>query len=341
MKKMLLPIFGFCLIWPALPLRAEESAPATPEVTIQVTPAPAPKPSFNLKGFVKAWAQVSEDPSDKGLDQGTLMLKSSRLIVQGQASDEVSVQLVSELAGGIKVLDAYASWKASPHYTLVGGQFKFPFGKDRMETPASLERVDYSGVTARITNRVAVNGWDDGFMAKAQWGPVKFDAAIFQGQGPNQATPSARDEREYSATLEWVALPGLKLGGSFYDGQDLAFTNRPDFVTAAYLVGQVGAADLSVEYLAQHWGKYGVISQLGYKIADKYKVFVYYDRVEDPRDLPGAGLGHSGGRSEQGLGLICDHVKGLRLTLQVSGANAGPDQTPRSTQAVAQALARF
>lgn len=290
-----------------------------------------------INGFIKAWATLGENNS-RAVRQAGLLLKSARVKIAAEPGEGIKAVIVPELAGGLQLLDAYAVWEALPGLlSIEAGQFKIPFGQDRMETPASLERVDYSMIDKAILPR---NAWDDGFMLTLKGAGLKADLAAFEGLGPNLALPAgsatgSREMQEFSGSLEYAVAEGIAVGASAYSGLNgAASTSQCGCVGGAHARAKVGPADLRAELIHQNAGRYGVSVVPGWRLDESLKLLAYYDHVEDP-------LGNALARTSVGGGLLFQLNAAIRLNLEMGGSSAGPSESPENFGAVFQALAKF
>lgn len=97
--------------------------------------------ALETSGFLQSRVSLTEG-SDPSLNTVGINLQHLRVRLAGEAAPGVSVAVMPEMAGGFQLLDAYADWSPRPDggVSLRVGQFKFPFGLDRMAGPQALWR---------------------------------------------------------------------------------------------------------------------------------------------------------------------------------------------------------
>jgi hypothetical protein len=191
--------------------------------------------NIKLNGFAQAWETLGEGSNSvaqgPSYNQTGTMLKRLRLKMTADVYDGLSVVVLPELAGttGFQLLDGYMQADLSKYIvdfnlpiTVTFGQFKTPFGLNRMYTPPQLVFVDYSSISNNIFG--SNNFWDDGLMVSwAQPKLFKLDVAAVDGQGINLATPTSyfntNGIQDGVARLDLQFIDGLNFGGSVYYGE--------------------------------------------------------------------------------------------------------------------------
>ena len=207
--------------------------------------------ALKVNGLVQDWASLGENGKADYVDAGDLV-RHLRLRLDAGVGDGIDVVVMPELAGGVNLLDAYAALEMDKGVDTWGipvtatvGQFKVPFGLNRMSTPGQLALVDYSSLAARIFNLAAAGptaGWDDGIMLTvlpAAW--ARVDAAWIEGLGANQpgsaTNPGTKAIQDFSGKLELTPWAGLDLGVSLYQGQLYTAPGSVDFRTPKLFTG--------------------------------------------------------------------------------------------------------
>jgi len=167
-------------------------------------------------GTVPAGAARLRSAHDSGVgEQGTFSLRRTRLVVQGDVSDRVSVYVQSDLAAAVngqsngerrehfaQLRDAYADLHfANRRFKLRFGQSKVPFGWENLQSSSNrlpLDRADAAnsavpgerdlGVVAYYTPAGVQRVWDelaaDGQKLFGNYGA--FGLGVFNGQGTNR-----------------------------------------------------------------------------------------------------------------------------------------------------------
>lgn len=314
-----------------------------------------PPVKVTWNGFIHAWAGLGEDADRQSVNSGA-MLKRLRFRMGVEAYDGVTVVVIPELAGGFNLLDGYVKVDLDkylldfrPPLSVTAGQFKTPFGLNRMYAPAQLPVVDYSSIYNGPNGVVeTMSFWDQGLMLSAplgSWG--RADAAWIEGLGPNQAMPGGngfgtKPVQDFAARLDLTRLwPGLTVGASAYHGESYKAPG-----TAAFPVGQkdhpklwTGAHfryatfgkgfSLEGEFLNRTLEKLGYTMTVAQYLGERWQLVFSYDHVTS----------YSNDKMDQTryLGGVSYFPGGpVRLTLNQMGVAVGPDQKPTSTRTVLQ-----
>jgi hypothetical protein len=296
-----------------------------------------PLAAQDVSAFLQARAGLTQG-TDPAPDRLGLSLAHVRIRYTAPAAPGVQVAIMPELAGGFGLLDAYADWTIMDGgLSLRVGQFKFPFGQDRMPGPQALERADYSAVNAALFPGSA---WDVGSMATLKAAGLDLAVAVIEGQGANLAAASAgsRGRKDFSARLQWSSTEGgLVLGASLYQGLShktpWAPTPPPPSVTwgpnhtwsGAHLAVKTERLGLKAEYIGRDDLLWGVTVEPRVALGGGLSLVAYYDRVEN-QALASAAATAMGGA------LAWRFAPELELTLDGRGTASGPDQKPTATQ---------
>jgi hypothetical protein len=309
----------------------------------------APLAALETGGFLQSRVGLSEG-SSPALNTVGLSLNHLRVKLASDDASAVKVVVMPELAGGFSLLDAYADWSpaADGALSLRVGQFKFPFGQDRMPGPQALERADYSAIDAALFPGSA---WDVGAAVTLKGAGLRLDAAVIEGQGANLAASGpvgARERSDVSGRLEWSGLDGgLTLGASLYQGLSQKTPWAPTATIPAgdswgpshtwsggHLKAKAGRLSLRAEAISRDDRLWGATVEPRLALTPGLSVVAYYDRVEDQAN-------DAAGKTAVGAALAWQALPQLELTLDLRGSAAGPDQRPTRSQALAQVQAGF
>ena len=299
----------------------------------------------SIGGFVQTWLAANEG-TDRTVDDFGLLVKHARVKFTGTPTEGVKLVVMPELAGGLQagglqLLDAYGDWTIDEEgvYTLRFGQFKFPFGLNRMYHPGALNRSGYSSINGLFPG----HAWDVGGALLYRRGLFSLDAAIIEGQGPNLLASNGvgtRRRSDASGKLE-VALmdKAVVVGASIYQG----LRHANPFATAmaeshtwsgGHVKASFGSMAMEAEVISRDDLNWGATIEPRYAINDQFTLLVYYDRRENQAsDLAGS--------TAVGGGIIYSPNKKVEITLDVIGKSTGPEQKPVNTAAVLQTQFNF
>lgn len=304
-------------------------------------------PAQDFGGFLQARAGLTQG-ADPAPDRLGLSLAHVRFRYATEAAPGVQVAVMPELAGGFALLDAYADWSVLDGGVLAlrVGQFKFPFGQDRMAGPQALDRADYSAIDVALFPGSA---WDVGAMATAKAGGFSLAVAVIEGQGANLAVASAggRERNDVSARAQWSGWNGaLILGGSLYQGLG---NKTPWAPTASAPAGGWGPSHTwGGGHLSVHAGRLGLKAEIinrddllwGATVESRlalgagFSLVGYYDHVENQALVSGCGTAIGGAMAWQAAPKV-------ELSLDGRGTASGPDQKPTASQIQLQFQAGF
>jgi hypothetical protein len=334
-------------------------------LTLNLIPVPvhaemevAPPVTVKWNGFAQAWETLGENGNSvaKGPEytQNGALLKRLRFKMTAEAYDGLSLVMLPEVAGsqGFQLLDGYIQADLDKYLldfsypiTVIAGQFKTPFGLNRMYTPPQLAFVNYSSISNGVFG--SNNFWDDGLMITWRQAKLfKLDLAAVDGQGPNLATPTgyfnANGDQDAVARLDLQFIDGLSFGGSAYYGEHFAGLGTgaplytlvgatagskiagPRLITGGFLQYKTFGKgfQLDLEFInrnTERGGFSGVVSQY---LADWMQLALGYDRIEV------YGLDASASTRYQ-AGLNFYPGGPLRLSLDQEASAAGTDQSLR------------
>lgn len=202
-----------------------------------------PKKSFlvesarqmQLSGYSQIRYQVFQESSRKdGFD-----VRRARLDLRGNVSPRFNYRLQADLAGSLKILDAYAEIKIAHFLSITIGQFRIPFSLENLTPVNKLEVIDFSQAVDALAARGRDvignhNGRDIGIQAggtllKNEAGPVlEYRLGIFNGSGVNIAD-TANSAKDFSGRLILTPIKGFSLGLSYYDGWGKAIKPAAEF----------------------------------------------------------------------------------------------------------------
>lgn len=311
----------------------------------------APPVNIKWNGFIQAWESLAESgnsvPKGPDYNQSGAMLKRFRIKMTAEAYDGLTVVLLPELAGssGFFLLDGYIQADLDKYLvdfslpiSVTMGQFKTPFGLNRMYTPAQLAFVNYSSISNAVFG--SSNFWDDGLMLTYKIPKMlKLDLAVVEGLGPNQATPAsyafAGGSQDYVGRLEYMPLEYLTVGGSFYHGEyftgnggtqefPIGGKDNPRLWSSAFMQLKFWGKSLQVdlEMINRGVDRGGFSGVASYYIFDSLQAALGYDRLEVYGNDKAAATRYQ-------LGLNWWPGGPLKLGLNEEASAAGTDQSLR------------
>jgi hypothetical protein len=315
----------------------------------------APPVDIKWNGFIHAWAGLGENAKQEDVNAG-VGLERLRFRMAASPYDGVTVVIIPELAGAFSLLDGYAKIDLDKYFldlaawpiSVTAGQFKTPFGQNRMYTPPQLAVVDYSNIYNGAGGVVqATSFWDQGLMVSAPidtW--AKFDLAWVHGLGPNQVAPGTgfggKQMQDFSGILNLTKLyPGLTVGGSFYAGESFnpaglaAFpvntTISPKVFSGAHFkYATFGKGfSLEAEFINRTLDRIGYNAVLSQYITDAWQLVYSYDHVtvyvNDKND-----------HTRHIVGVNWFPGGTVRVSLNQVGTRTGVSQVPGNTATILQ-----
>ncbi|GEM_PF-5185478 len=316
-------------------------------------PAAAPSPSptavltaspVKVNGFLQAWLDAGNSPSTAPGTNYNLAgdyLRHLRLNFQADPLSGLHLVALPEFAGGFVLLDGYARLDfnqvflgaADPgEFALTVGQFKTPFGLNRMYNPAQLLSVEYS--TINNGTFAQKNFWDSGLMATYKGKDFRFDLAAIKGQGPNLftaalatgATPLGvlNSNQDYVGRLEIPIGSNFSVGGSYYYGFQTLALVKNWFGAFLKWKGDAKTWDAEAEFISRDNTDLstnevvGINAQADIWLGDSIQPFLLYEYVENHL-TPASSSGRMGG----GINWYPRTVGALRMTLEAVGEGAG------------------
>lgn len=228
-------------------------------------------------------------------------LHRARLDAKGSLTDQWDYEIYTEFAGGVKLLDAYTTYKIADWLKFSAGQFKIPFSAENLVSDSQLEFIDRSQVIEALASRSKdvignSNGRDIG--AQVAGSLVKIDGnylfdytfGVFNGAGYN-VTADNNNHKDLAARLVIHPIKNFDIGGSWYNGQGVwgtpakTQTRNRRGVDARYVYGPLS---LTAEYAHGQDGtikRNGWFGQVGYFVIPKQlQLAVRYDEY-DPNSI--------------------------------------------------------
>ncbi len=231
-----------------------------------------------------------------------------RLIVQGNVTNDWAYYTQTELAGsGVKLVDAYTSYKFGDYLKFTAGQFKIPFSLESLTSDAQLEFIDRSQVVEALVGRskdvisatpgnqqgrdigVQINGsfvkLDDRYLFDYTFG-------VFNGAGYDVTTDN-NDRKDFGGRFSVHPINNLIVSADFYNGWDVFGTpakgqtrNRTGF-DARYVIGPLS---VQAEY---DKGTDGTVKRDGYfaqaaffVVPKKLQLAAKYDTYDPSKAVP-------------------------------------------------------
>jgi len=311
--------------------------------------APPPPPPIKIGGFLQSWLVAGNSTSagvvGKQYRLSGDLLRHFRVRFQADPIPGVSVIMIPELtAGAFTLLDGYATLDAQQVFlgettpgelSFTVGQFKTPFGLNRMYAPPQLTSAEYSTVSGRTFGSTSF--WDAGLMATYKGKLFRLDVATVKGLGPNQFGPAPNvftlsTNQDYCARLEVPLMDGqLVVGGSYYYGKHFVAPGTQGFLIPRHwfgaffkLKGLPKTYEIETEFISRNTEGFYVGERLGvsalasFWLTGNLQPFVLYEFVED-RPAYASSTGRMGG------GINWFPVMGgpVRLTLEMIGESFG------------------
>ncbi|HJT25289.1 MAG TPA: porin, partial [bacterium] len=281
------------------------------------TAAPPASP-IKVSGFLQAWLDAGNSPSTApGINYNLTgdYLRHLRLRFEATPLPGVQVVCVPELAGGFVLLDGYAllnfdqvflGQSAPGGFSLTAGQFKTPFGLNRMYTPNQLLGVEYATINNGTFSQT--NFWDSGLMSTYKDKDFRLDVAAIKGQGPNLfiTTPASsplallNSNQDYVGRLEIFLGQNLSVGGSYYYGLQKSSAIKNWFGAFLKWKGDPKTWDAEAEFISRDNANlsvnetFGVNAQVGVWAGDSFQPFLLYEYVENHL-TPASSSGRMGG----------------------------------------------
>lgn len=266
--------------------------------------------SIVLAGYTQIrYQNLEESSKNSGFD-----IRRARLDAKGNFSPYFGYRLQTDFAGTstgafAKLLDAYAEVKLADYFNLTIGQQKVALSYENQVSDNKSESIDRSQVVEALVARgkdvignhngrdigIQVNGnlfkTNDRFLAE-------YYVGLYNGAGINTATDNNKN-KDVAARLVLHPIPGLDLGGSYYDGVGNYLVNSTDTKTqnrgrtrwGAELGYEWNGLSLHSEYLE---GKDNDISRSGYYVQAAYYILpqklqaiAKYDNYDPNKDKSG------------------------------------------------------
>jgi phosphate-selective porin len=225
-----------------------------------------------------------------------------RLDVRGDVTDKWSYDIYTEFSGpGVKLVDAWTSYKFGDFLKFQGGQFKIPFSLESLIADSQLEFIDRSQVVEALVSRSKdvignSNGRDIGiqvggsFIKPGDFYLFDYSLGVFNGAGYDVTTDN-NNHKDIGGRLSVHPIKNLSISANFYNG--IGFYGTPaknqtrnrGGVDARYVLGPLS---LQAEY---DKGTDGTIKRDGYYgqaaffvVPKKLQLAAKYDNY-DPNKL--------------------------------------------------------
>ncbi|MGZ3778466.1 MAG: porin [Mucilaginibacter sp.] len=229
-------------------------------------------------------------------------LHRARLIVQGSVTDSWSYYTQTELGGtGVKLIDAYTSYKFADALKVNVGQFKIPFSLESLTADAQLEFVDRSQVVEALASRskdVIGNqqGRDIGITIAGSFAKVDqrflfdYTFGVFNGAGYDVTTDN-NDRKDWAGRLAFHPIANLDLGADIYEGKGIPTGGAKDQARNRYGFDAryvIGPLSLNTEYdhgtdgIVQKDGWFG---QAAFYIIPQIQIAAKYDTYDPNKKI--------------------------------------------------------
>jgi phosphate-selective porin OprO/OprP len=172
----------------------------------------------------------------QGYEQSTVNnafdLHRIRLDVRGDVTDKWSYDIYTEFGGiGVKLVDAWTSYKFGDYLKFTAGQFKIPFSLESLITDSQLEFIDRSQVVEALVGRSkdvissASNQQGRDIGLKVEGSFVKVDErylfdysfGVFNGAGYDVTTDN-NNHKDIDGRLSIHPINNLVVSADFYNG---------------------------------------------------------------------------------------------------------------------------
>jgi phosphate-selective porin OprO and OprP len=184
---------------------------------------------LKIAGYTQVRFQLHTNRTDDDADDvRSFDIRRARPDLRGTITERFEYRLQMEFAGAsAKVIDATAAYTFDPALKISIGQFKIPFSMENLASSTLIEAIDRSQVVEALTARSKdvignQNGRDIGVQAGGSLFELKnrklldYAVGIFNGAGINKADDNVN--KDYVARLVVHPLPGLDIGGGYYNG---------------------------------------------------------------------------------------------------------------------------
>ena len=195
--------------------------------------------------------------------------------MRGDVTDKWSYDIYTEFSGpGVKLVDAWTSYKFGDYLRFQAGQFKIPFSLESLIADSQLEFIDRSQVVEALVGRskdvignqnardigIQING---SFVKPDDFYLFDYSFGVFNGAGYDVTTDN-NNHKDIGGRLSIHPVKNLIVSGNFYNG--LANYGTPaknqtrnrEGIDARYVIGSLS---LQAEY---DKGTDGAIKRDGY-----------------------------------------------------------------------------
>jgi len=156
-------------------------------------------------------------------------LRRVRLDLRGDVTNSWSYDIYSEFAGtGVKLVDAYVTYRAGDWLKFSAGQFKIPFSIESLTSDSQLEFSDRSQVVEALVSRTKdvignSNGRDIGIEVNGSFAKIDdyylfdYSLGLFNGAGYDVTTDN-NNHKDVGGRLTLHPVKNLSLSADFYNG---------------------------------------------------------------------------------------------------------------------------
>lgn len=180
-------------------------------------------------------------------DQNTFFVRRARLSISGDVTEHLEYKLQTEMAGGVRMIDAFVKCKFCNWLNLELGQFKTPFTLESQYILLNKEGIDYAQAINRLSgyndplpgNRT--NGRDIGVMVygglmklDGGYSLLNYNVGVFNGSGINRKDDNLTKDiiarLDVHPFLKDLVLSASLIRGTYADaGNPDAANNRYSF----------------------------------------------------------------------------------------------------------------
>jgi len=169
----------------------------------------------------------------QGFEQSTVNnafdLHRIRLDVRGDVTEKWSYDIYTEFGGpGVKLVDAWTSYKLGDYLKFTAGQFKIPFSLESLISDSQLEFIDRSQVVEALAGRSKdvignQNGRDIGLQVNGSFAKINdfylfdYSFGVFNGAGYDVTTDN-NNHKDIGGRISVHPVKNLSISADFYNG---------------------------------------------------------------------------------------------------------------------------
>jgi hypothetical protein len=255
--------------------------------------------ALQISGLVQARYQ---DFQQAGVNN-SFDVHRARLDARGNITDNWSYEVYTEFAATTKLLEAYTTYSFGDFLKINAGQFKVPLSYESLVGDSQLDFIDRSQTVEALAGRskdVIGNqiGRDLGVEVYGSFAKVSdhylfdYTLGLFNGAGID-VTSDNNNYKDFAGRLVIHPIKALSLGGSLYEGEDVATGSAKSQVRNRYgFDGQFVSGPLSIaaEYLHgtdAAVNRDGWYAQAGYYVIPKFlQILGKYDTYDPNKTKP-------------------------------------------------------